>query len=133
MAMVDLTMKVDMLLKAQRRPVNVIEDHKYDDGVDGTEEINFVGGHENFQNRGFNQSYRNHPNLFYCSNNVESLGDQVYPPRNAQTKPFVQAQSQSENQCYQKGVGYGNTGLNQHRPHPQTPPNLHVSLRPAQP
>ncbi|KAL1223741.1 hypothetical protein V5N11_029788 [Cardamine amara subsp. amara] len=89
--MEDLTAKVAMLLKAQRRSVYMIEDHEYEDEVDGTEEINFVGGQGNFQNQDFNQNYRNHPNLSYRSNNVENPGDKVYPPRNTQAKPFVQA------------------------------------------
>ncbi|KAL1208042.1 hypothetical protein V5N11_008188 [Cardamine amara subsp. amara] len=90
--MEDLTAKVDMLLKAQRRSVNVIKDHEYEDRVDETEEINFVCGQGNFQNWGFNQNSRNHPNLAYYSSNVENPGDQVYPSRNAHTKPFVQAE-----------------------------------------
>jgi len=50
---------------------------------DGSEdlqaEMNFVNGYGNYQNRGFNQNYRNHPNLSYRSTNVENPQDQVYP------------------------------------------------------
>ncbi|KAL1197950.1 hypothetical protein V5N11_013638 [Cardamine amara subsp. amara] len=107
--MEDLTAKVDMLLKARRRPLNVIENHAYYDEVDGTKEIHFLGGQGNFQNRGFNENYRNHLNLSYQSNNFENPTDQVYPLRNTQAKPFVQAPSQPYNQGYQNKARYGNT------------------------
>lgn len=44
--------------------------------VEGLEEVKYVGGQWNFQNKGFNLSYK--------TNNVDNPGDQFYPPRNNQ-------------------------------------------------
>lgn len=56
-AIEDLTAKVDMLLKGQRRTVNMVEDQDQQEFVDeemDDEDVNFLGGQRNFQNGGFN-------------------------------------------------------------------------------
>ncbi|XP_010518651.1 PREDICTED: uncharacterized protein LOC104793929 [Camelina sativa] len=64
--------------------------------------MNYIRGQGNFQNRGFNQNFRNHPNLSYRSNNVENPQDQVYSPRPQQGN-FAQ-------DFQNNGTGFG--GLN---------------------
>ncbi|KAL1220399.1 hypothetical protein V5N11_006022 [Cardamine amara subsp. amara] len=100
-AMEELTTKVDMLLKAQKRALNFLENNEFDDEEEQTEEINFLGGKGNYQNRGFNPNFRNHPNLSYRITNVENPGDQFYPPRSSQNQGN-----------YQNKAGYGKMGFN---------------------
>ncbi|KAL1222314.1 hypothetical protein V5N11_012781 [Cardamine amara subsp. amara] len=100
-AIEDLTAKVDMLFKAQKRAVNFLENNDFDDEEKQTEDINFLGGKENYQNRGFNPNFRNHPNMSYRSTNVENPGDQFYPPRSSQNQVN-----------YQNNAGYGKIGFN---------------------
>ncbi|XP_010451685.1 PREDICTED: uncharacterized protein LOC104733843 [Camelina sativa] len=64
-----------------------------------------MGGQGNFQNRGFNQNFRNHPILSYRSNNVENLQDQVYPPR--------PQQSNFAHGFQNKGTGFGGSNFQQ--------------------
>ncbi|XP_010462887.1 PREDICTED: uncharacterized protein LOC104743516 [Camelina sativa] len=87
-AIKDLTAKVNLLLKKDQQNVNLCEEHaggyanfRVETYLEGTEEMNYIGGQGNYQNRGFNQNFRNHPNLSCRSNNVENPQDQVYPPR----------------------------------------------------
>ncbi|XP_010475339.1 PREDICTED: uncharacterized protein LOC104754767 [Camelina sativa] len=86
-----LTTKVDLLLKRDQQAVNMCDGQTgayqqvgVNSGFEGTEELNYVGGQGNYQNHGFNQNYRNHPNLSYRSTNVENPQDQLYPPHNQQ-------------------------------------------------
>ncbi|XP_010474117.1 PREDICTED: uncharacterized protein LOC104753584 [Camelina sativa] len=86
-----LTAKVDLLLKRDQQAVNMCDGQTgayqqvgVNSDFEGTEELNYVGGQGNYQNHGFNQNYRNHPNLSYRSTNVENPQDQVYPPHNQQ-------------------------------------------------
>ncbi|XP_019093237.1 PREDICTED: uncharacterized protein LOC109129440 [Camelina sativa] len=59
------------------RSVRVVREYRCFEGI---EELNYVGGQGNYQNHGFNQNYRNHPNLSYRSTIIENPQDQVYPP-----------------------------------------------------
>ncbi|KAG7559335.1 hypothetical protein ISN45_Aa05g009320 [Arabidopsis thaliana x Arabidopsis arenosa] len=104
----ELTAKVEQLLKRDQRAVNCCEDsgkgpvHQEFNG-DGSDdlqaELNFVNGYGNYQNRGFNQNYRNHPNLSYRSTNVENPQDQVYP-----------TQAGSQGQQFQPSHGFQTKG-----------------------
>jgi len=68
----ELSAKVEQLMRRDQKSVNFCEDsskgmvHQEFSG-DGSEdlqaEINFVNGYGNYQNGGFNQNYKNHPNL----------------------------------------------------------------------
>lgn len=72
--------------------------------VEGLEEVKYVGGQWNFQNKGFNLSYK--------TNNVDNPGDQFYPPRNNQHRQQFQEMPFVLPQGFQnKTVGYGNTGF----------------------
>ncbi|XP_010490352.1 PREDICTED: uncharacterized protein LOC104768120 [Camelina sativa] len=111
-AIKDLTAKVNLLLKRDHQNVNLCEEHAggyVDFGAKtylmGTEEVNYLGGHGNFQNRGFNQNFRNHPNLSYRSTNVENPQDQIYPPRPQQNN-FTQG-------FQTKGTGFGGSNFQQ--------------------
>ncbi|XP_019089193.1 PREDICTED: uncharacterized protein LOC109127995 [Camelina sativa] len=64
-----------------------------------------MGGQGNFQNRGFNQNFRNHPNLSYRSNNVENPQDQVYPTLPQQNN-FAQG-------FQNKSTGFGGSNFQQ--------------------
>ncbi|XP_010468672.1 PREDICTED: uncharacterized protein LOC104748776 [Camelina sativa] len=82
-AIKDLTAKGNLLLKRDHQVVNMCEEQAggyADFGAEtyqeGKEEVNYMGGQGNFQNRGFNQNFRNHPHLSYRSNNVENPQDQ---------------------------------------------------------
>ncbi|XP_023634271.1 uncharacterized protein LOC111829410 [Capsella rubella] len=85
----ELTAKVEQLLKRDQRMVNYCDDsgkaQAYQEFIgDGSEdfqaELNYVNNFQgNYQNKGFNQNYRSHPNLSYRSTNVENPQDQVYP------------------------------------------------------
>ncbi|XP_019090157.1 PREDICTED: uncharacterized protein LOC109128398 [Camelina sativa] len=86
-----LTAKVDLLLKRDQQAVNMCDGQTcayqqvgVNSGFEGAEELNYVVGQGNYQNHGFNQNYRNHPNLSYRSTNAENSQDQVYPPHNQQ-------------------------------------------------
>lgn len=53
------------------------DDHEYQEYVGhGSDEmqaaLNYVNGQSNYQNKGFNPNYMNHPNLSYRSTNVEN-------------------------------------------------------------
>ncbi|XP_010463442.1 PREDICTED: uncharacterized protein LOC104744123 [Camelina sativa] len=73
--------------------------------LEGTEEMNYIGGQGNYQNRGFIQNFRNHPNLSYRSNNVENPQDKVYPPRPQQSN-FAQG-------FQNKGTSFGGSNFQQ--------------------
>ncbi|XP_010418610.1 PREDICTED: uncharacterized protein LOC104704179 [Camelina sativa] len=86
-----LTAEVDLLLKRDQQAVNMCDGQMgvyqqvgVNSGFEGTEELNYVRGKGNYQNHGFNQNYRNNPNLSYRSTNVENPQDQLYPPHNQQ-------------------------------------------------
>ena len=53
-------------------------------GSDQTEELCYI------QNQGGFNIYKPNPNLSYRSTNVANPQDQVYPPQQNQSKPFVQ-------------------------------------------
>ncbi|XP_019100934.1 PREDICTED: uncharacterized protein LOC104789646 [Camelina sativa] len=111
-AIKDLTAKVNLLLKRDHQGVNSCEEQTggyADFGAETyqecAEEVNYIGGQGNFQNRGFNQNFRNHPNLSYRSNNVENPQDQVYPPRPQQSNVAQGFQN--------KGTGFGGSNFQQ--------------------
>ncbi|XP_010436787.1 PREDICTED: uncharacterized protein LOC104720601 [Camelina sativa] len=108
----DLTTKVNLLLKRDHQNVNLCEeqaggyaDFGAETNLEGTEEMNYIGGQGNFQNRGFNQNFRNHPNLSCRSNNVENPQDQIYPPRPQQSN-FTQG-------FQNKGIRFGGSNFQQ--------------------
>ena len=88
-------------MRAQKRSVNLLESYEFNDEEDQTEEINFLGGQGNYQNRGFNPNFRNHPNLSDRSTNIENPGHYFYPPRSTQNKGN-----------FQNNAGYGKMGFN---------------------
>ena len=49
----ELNAKVDILMRAQKRSVNLLESDEFNDEEDQTEEINFLGGQGNYQNMSF--------------------------------------------------------------------------------
>ena len=57
-------------------------------GNDQTEELCYIQNQGGF-NKGYN-NYKPNPNLSYRSTNVANPQDQVYPPQQNQSKPFVQ-------------------------------------------
>ena len=59
----ELNAKVDILMRAQKRSVNLLESDEFKDEKDQTEEINFLDEQGNYQNWDFNPNFRNHPNL----------------------------------------------------------------------
>lgn len=50
----------------------VYKDYDADGSIEQHVDVNYIGGQGNFQNRGFNQNFRNHPNLSYMNPNVEN-------------------------------------------------------------
>lgn len=69
----ELQEQVAYLMKTTTREQVVNGDAEVENEVvlyDGTKDISYIQG--NYQNRGFNQNYRNYPNLFYRSTNVEN-------------------------------------------------------------
>jgi len=57
-------------------------------GNDQTEELCYIQNQGGF-NKGYN-NYKPNLNLSYLSTNVANPQDQVYPPQQNQSKPFVQ-------------------------------------------
>ncbi|KAL1194503.1 hypothetical protein V5N11_010410 [Cardamine amara subsp. amara] len=83
----ELTAKVNLLLRGNQKSVHFVDengkapisqDFEEDDDA-GMQEVSYVSGQGYVQNRGFNSSYRSHPNLSYRSTNVENPQDQIYP------------------------------------------------------
>ena len=54
----ELNAKVYILMRAEKKSVNLLESDEFNDEEDQTEEINFLGGQGNYQNRGVNPNFR---------------------------------------------------------------------------
>ncbi|CAA7019756.1 unnamed protein product [Microthlaspi erraticum] len=93
------TAKVNLLMKASQKSVHFVDETDDtpisqefggEEDEDDQMEVNYVSGQAFGQNRGFNQNYRNHPNMSYRSTNVENPQDQVYLPRSNQNQQGFQ-------------------------------------------
>jgi len=87
-----LNEKLDKLLQAQQKQIHYITDEEHfqmqEGGNDQTEELCYIQN-QGWFNKGYN-NYKPNPNLSYKSTNVANPQDQVYPPQQNQSKPFVQ-------------------------------------------
>ncbi|KAL1189315.1 hypothetical protein V5N11_014318 [Cardamine amara subsp. amara] len=107
----ELTDKVNLMLKGNQRTVHFVDENGEplsqeigeEEDVDQLE-VSYVNGQGFVQNRGFNQNYRNHPNLSYRSTNVENPKDQVYPPQSGNQY------QQPSNVSFQKNFSQGLQG-----------------------
>jgi len=87
-----LNENLDKLMLAQQKQIHYITDEEHfqmqEGGNDQTEAHCYIRKQGGF-NKGYN-NYKPNPNLSYRSTNVTNPQDQVYPPQQNQSKPFVQ-------------------------------------------
>jgi len=87
-----LNEKLEKLLLAKQKQIHYITDEEHfqmqEGGNNQTEELCYIQNQGGF-NKGYN-NYKPNPNLSYIGSNVANPKDQVYPPQQNQSKPFIQ-------------------------------------------
>ena len=91
----ELNVKIDMLMKRDQKSVNFVEDQvnqvlTANDSYDLQADVNYIGGHGIYQNRGYNQNSGNQQNQSVFSQGSQNKNQ--YQGNNSENSGFQQKQ-----------------------------------------